>query len=206
MELTDVCEVVADTIEQATGALLGADPAAAHRVLTAVTPAARLVDWQEETIAVLVGRRRLNHRELREAIAAARAVTELERMHDLARHIAKIVRMHGDEPVLPTPLRPRFADMGEIARTMTLEAASVLYYGDKAYVETVAAAEREMDELHRSLFPVLTTLCRDRIDAGLVSQFYEQYADHAVLLAGQFAATAERSEEAAEVFGGRFFK
>jgi len=192
VELTDTCEVVADTIDQATSALLAADPVAANKVLNAPTPASRLVDWQEETIAVLVGRRRLAHRELREAIAAARAVTELERMHDLARHIAKIVRMHGERPVLPAALRQRFANMGDIAREMTLSANCVLYYGDRGYVATVAAAEKEMDELHRSLFPVLTTVCRDdvnRIDAGLVSQFYEQYADHAVLLAAQFAAT-----------------
>lgn len=196
VELTDTCEAVADTIDQATSALLGADPVAAHRVLTAPTPASRLADWQEETIAVLVGRRRLAHGELREAIAAARAVTELERMHDLARHIAKIVRMHGERPVLPVPLRQRFADMGDIARQMTLAAGCVLYYGDRGYVATVSAAEKEMDELHRSLFPVLTAVCRDDmngIDAGLVSQFYEQYADHAVLLAAQFAATCPGS-------------
>ncbi|MFC0433833.1 hypothetical protein [Kutzneria buriramensis] len=178
VELTEVCESVADVIDLATSALVEADLVAAQQVLTATTPAARLA----ETTAVLVGRCRLAHGELPETIAA---VTELERMHDLARHIAEVVHRHVDRPVLSDPLRQRFAAMGEVARRMTLAAACVLYYGDRGYLVAVSAAASEM---HRFL------VLADRHDAALVGQFYEQYADHAVHLAMHFAgAGADRN-------------
>ena len=196
VELADTCEFVAEQVDRATVALLEPDPVVAQRVLDAETPALRLADWQESAILALAGRRRPLTRDLRVAIASARAATELERMDDLARHVAKIVVRHRGGPVLPKLLRQRFADMGDIARSMTISASCVLYYGDQSYVDAVVAAEADMDELHRSLFPVLSTAGWreervNQVDASLLSQFYEQYADHAVLLAAQFAVCVD---------------
>ena len=100
--------------------------------------------------------------------------------------------------MLPGLLHQRFTDMGDIARRMTISACCILYYGDPGYVDAVVAAEAEMDELHHSLFPVLATACQhgdgvNQDEAGLLSQFYEQYADHTVLLARQLAITVAPS-------------
>ena len=53
-------------------------------------------------------------------------VTELERMGDLAAHIAKIARLRYPETAVPDTLRPNFVRMGDVAEKMVITAGQTL--------------------------------------------------------------------------------
>ncbi|TQS39804.1 phosphate signaling complex protein PhoU [Cryptosporangium phraense] len=171
----------------ATRALLTADLALADSVIAADAHIDVLHhDLEERCLRVLA----LHHPvaiDLRTVLASLRIVSALERMGDLARHIATIARMRYPDRAVPADLEPTFVDAGRIANALTQRVAALLADHDITTVDELTAIDDQMDELHRSVF---TTLLHEdwphgmvaAIDVVLLSRFYERYADHAVSL------------------------
>ena len=64
--------------------------------------------------------------ELRILVATLRMVAELERMGDLAAHVAKIARLRYPELAVPEALRANFIRMGDVAEKMVVTAGQTL--------------------------------------------------------------------------------
>jgi phosphate transport system protein len=136
----------------------------------------------------LLARQQPVARDLRVIITGLRMVASLERMGDLAVHIAKIARMRYPHEACPAEVREIIRQMSVVAENLVTKAGAVLEGHDVHLAAQLEHDDDAMDELHRKLF---TVLLRDdwshgveaAIDVTLLGRFYERYADHAVAVA-----------------------
>jgi phosphate transport system protein len=184
-QLADMCSMVGDAMELATRALLETDLALAEQVIgdDAKVDDARAT-CEEEAYALLALQAPVAT-DLRTVLAVIHAAESLERMGDLALHVAKAARRRHPNPVLPDSVRPYFAEMGKVAVKLANQAEEVIRTQDVAMARALDEADDEMDDLHQHLFTVLM----DRewphgvaaaVDVTLLGRFYERFADHAV--------------------------
>jgi phosphate transport system protein len=179
---------VADAMERATRALLEVDLSLAEQV---ISDDAKVDDARaqcEEQAYALLALQAPVATDLRTVLAAIHAAESLERMGDLALHVAKAARRRHPDPVLPDAVRPYFAEMGEVAVKLARSTEQVIKTKDVEAAKTLETDDDQVDDIHRHLFTVLM----DRewphgvaaaVDVTLLGRFYERYADHAVSVA-----------------------
>jgi phosphate transport system protein len=179
---------VAEAMELATRALLEVDLSLAEQV---ISDDAKVDDARaqcEEQAYALLALQAPVATDLRTVLAAIHAAESLERMGDLALHVAKAARRRHPEPVLPEAVRPYFAEMGEVAVKLARSTEQVIKTKDVEAAKTLESDDDQVDDIHRHLFTVLM----DRewphgvaaaVDVTLLGRFYERYADHAVSVA-----------------------
>ncbi|MFD0784314.1 phosphate signaling complex protein PhoU [Micromonospora azadirachtae] len=201
--LVDMAEGVRSAMRQATRALLTADRQAAETVIERDAEIDDLYRHVEERVCDLLARQAPVASDLRAMITALHVAADLERMGDLADHVAKTALRRHPSPAVPAELRQIFTDMASIADRMAEKIASVLAKPDADIAAELDRDDDAMDELHKHLFGVL--LGEDwpygvetAIDATQLGRFYERFADHAVnagehvfyLITGEQAPTA----------------
>lgn len=128
--------------------------------------------------------------DLRMVVAAMHAVGDVERMCDLAQHIAKIARMKHPTVPIPQEVRPVFARMGVLATGLAEDAAAAIESKDSLSASRLAEADEEVDALRRRIFRILFAEdwshgVEPAVDAALIGRYYERFADHAVAIARQ---------------------
>jgi phosphate transport system protein len=128
--------------------------------------------------------------DLRVVVAAMHAVGDVERMCNLAQHIAKIARMKHPAVPIPDEVRPVFARMGMLATSLAQDAAAAIESRDSLSAQRLAQADDEVDALRRRIFQILfaenwTHGVEPAVDAALIGRYYERFADHAVAIARQ---------------------
>ena len=186
--LVDLSALVSDAISRATHALLTADIKEAEAVIEADD---RVDDIQHELdarIIDIIARQQPVASDLRALVTALRMSADLERMGDMAHHIAKITRLRHPNSAVPSELLLTIEEMGKVARSISDKVGGVINSRDVDTAMEVEKDDDEMDKLHRKLF---TTLMDDSwshgtetaIDITLIGRYYERYADHAVSVA-----------------------
>jgi phosphate transport system protein len=189
-QLADMCSMVGDAMALATRALLETDLALAEQVIgdDAKVDDAR-AKTEEEAYALLALQAPVAT-DLRTVLAVIHAAESLERMGDLALHVAKAARRRHPKPVLPESVAPYFVEMGKVACKLAAQAEQVIRTQDVDLARALDEADDEMDDLHQHLFTVLM----DRewpygvaaaVDVTLLGRFYERFADHAVSVANR---------------------
>ena len=175
-------------MERATNALLDGDLVGAERVMTddAAIDAIR-TDLEERTFQ-LMARQQPVASDLRVLITTLHLAADLERMGDLALHIAKVARMRYPEIAVPDELRDVISQMGTVALSLVNKVAQVVEGRDVALAQAIEAEDDSMDALHRKLFTLLLSPnwshgTEAAIDMTLIGRYYERYADHAVAVA-----------------------
>ena len=188
--LADMCNLVAEALDNATRALLRADLWLAEQV---ITDDARIDDLRtvaEQQAFTLLLLHAPVATDLRIVVSGLHAASDLERMGDLALHIARAARRRHPDPVMPAEVAPCLAEMGRVGSAMAREAGQVIRTRDLERAIEIEAADDAMDDLHRRLFTLLLNPTWPHgigpaIDITLIGRFYERYADHAVALARQ---------------------
>ncbi|HET9142908.1 phosphate signaling complex protein PhoU [Actinophytocola sp.] len=184
-ELAGMCSMVGDAMELATRALLDADLALAEQVIGDDAKVDEARAACEEHAYALLALQAPVATDLRTVLAAIHASESLERMGDLALHVAKAARRRHPQGVLPDSVRPYFAEMGRVAVALARQAEQVILSKNIEQARSLEDADDEMDDLHRHLFSV--TMDREwphgvaaAVDVTLLGRFYERFADHAV--------------------------
>ena len=139
----------------------------------------------EERVADLLARQAPVASDLRAVITALHVAADLERMGDLADHVAKTALRRHPSPAVPAELRGVFTEMADVADRIAHKIGSVLSKPDAALAAELERDDDAMDDLHRDLFAVLLSDdwpygVETGIDGALLGRFYERYADHAV--------------------------
>ncbi|MGO1234560.1 phosphate signaling complex protein PhoU [Microbacterium gubbeenense] len=198
--LVEISELVAEAIEKATQAFATGDVALAEEVIANdITIDELVLTTDEIAIATLAMQQPVAH-DLRVIVSALRVSASLERMGDLADHIAQLVRSRYPERAIPQGLKSTFKKMGvldvEVARTLT----KLLRTQDLKYANHIRDTDDDIDELHASVYErVLGESFKGEIphavDATLASRYHERFADHAVSVAKkvQYLATGDWS-------------
>ena len=143
--------------------------------------------------------------DLRRIATILMITTDLERMGDLARHVARAARRRFPDPAVPAPLRATVVEMGQVAELLVAKAGAVIASHDVEEALQVERDDDEMDRLHRELFTDLLDVTSPysieaAIDVTLVSRYYERFADHAVAVARRvvFLVTGQQPQDVAE--------
>ncbi|MBB1155699.1 MULTISPECIES: phosphate signaling complex protein PhoU [Amycolatopsis] len=179
---------VADAMERATKALLEVDLGLAEQVISddAKVDDAR-AECEEQAYALLALQAPVAT-DLRTVLAAIHAAESLERMGDLALHVAKAARRRHPDPVLPDAVKPYFAEMGRAAVKLARQVEAIIKTKDVSAAKDLETEDDQVDDLHRHLFTVLMDRewphgVASAVDVTLLGRFYERYADHAVSVA-----------------------
>ena len=187
-QLAGMCAMAAEAMELATRALLETNLSLAEQVISGDEKIDDARSACEEHAYSLLALQAPVATDLRTVLAAIHAAESLERMGDLALHVAKAARRRHPNPVLPESVRGAFGEMGRIAVSLARGAEEVIRTQDVAAARALDDADDEMDDLHRNLFTVI--MDKDwphgvaaAVDATLLGRFYERYADHAVSVA-----------------------
>jgi len=196
--LVDMSEAVAVAMDDATSALLDADLPLAEKVISGDAGIDRLRDDLDARALDLLARQQPVAVDLRMVITSLKAAADLERMGDLALHIAKVARMRYPASAVPDDVRGTIREMGHVALSIVEKTRQVLEGQDISLAEQLEREDDAMDALHRRLFAHLlsgewTHGMEPAIDITLIGRYYERYADHAVSVAGQviFLVTGE---------------
>jgi phosphate transport system protein len=186
--LADMCEQAAEAMDIATHALLAADLHMAEEVITGDLAIDDLRRVAGERAFSLLALQAPVATDLRIVISAIHAAGDIERMGDLALHIAQTARRRHPRPVLPTEVAPYFAEMGKVACALASKAGAVIRTRDLSRADELESDDDAMDDLHRHMFGVLMDPAWSHgvgpaVDITLLARFYERYADHAVSVA-----------------------
>jgi len=185
----------------ATTALLSCDLKLAEEVIVSDE---KIDDFQHEIdsrIIDIIARQQPVASDLRALVTALRMGSDLERMGDLAHHVAKIERLRHPQSAVPPELTEVIRAMGSAAVRITDKTGVVISTRDTEMALQVERDDDEMDDLHRKLIAVLIEPTwkhgiETAIDLTLLGRYYERYADHAVsisrrvyfLVTGKFAS------------------
>jgi phosphate transport system protein len=196
--LVDITRLAGSAINNATQALLEADLQAAESVISGDTAIDGLYEQIEANALELLARQQPVASDLRVVITGLRMVTDIERMGDLALHIAKVARRRYPSSAIPMELQPTILEMGQVAQRICKKCSSVIAGRDLAMAAELERDDDVMDDLHRRLFSILLDEgweggIEPAIDVTLCGRYYERFCDHAVSVARRvhFLVTGE---------------
>lgn len=183
--LSELSSLVSNAITQATHALLTADLSEAEAVIAADDRVDEIQHELDARIIDIIARQQPVASDLRALVTALRMSADLERMGDLAHHIAKITRLRHPGAAVPSELLLTIEEMGKVARLISDKVGGIINSKDIDKALEVERDDDEMDLLHRRLFTVLLEPSwphgiETAIDMTLMGRYYERYADHAV--------------------------
>lgn len=204
-QLVEMTRLVGSAISRASRALFDADLQLAESVIAADDAVDALRDDLDRRAFDLLARQQPVASDLRTIVTSLRMSGDLERMGDLARHVARVARRRYPESAVPPSLRSSMLEMSQVAERLVAKAGSVIASRD---IEAALELERdddEMDRLHRALFTSLLDKgspygIEEVIDVTLVGRHYERFADHAVSVAKRviYMVTGQQAVEMTE--------
>jgi phosphate transport system protein len=201
--LVEIAELVTISIEKATQSFGTSDVAVAEEVIANDNRIDQLAIELDELAIDILARQQPVARDLRIVVSALRISASLERMGDMAEHIAQLSRYRFPDKAVPKGLRTTFAEMGRLDVSIARKLTELLRTQDPRIADEIRNDDDDVDELHASVFekvlgdtwkgePVAT------VDATLASRYHERFADHAVSIAKkvQYLATGDWIPEA----------
>ncbi|MGH3415651.1 MAG: phosphate signaling complex protein PhoU [Actinocrinis sp.] len=198
--LIEMTGLVGTAMSRATAALLGADLQVAESVISADDAVDSLQQELDARALDLLARQQPVAGDLRTIITSLRMSADLERMGDLARHVAKIARLRYPEVAVPEDLRATIKEMGRVAAELAQKTGEIIDGRDVDSARELPLDDDAMDELHRKLYSTLLENTaaypvETAVDVTLIGRYYERFADHAVSVARRlvFLVTGEYS-------------
>lgn len=153
--LSELSSLVSSAITQATHALLTADLSEAEAVIAADDRVDEIQHELDARIIDIIARQQPVASDLRALVTALRMSADLERMGDMAHHIAKITRLRHPGAAVPSELLLTIEEMGKVARLISDKVGGVINSKDIDKALEVEKDDDEMDLLHRRLFTAL---------------------------------------------------
>jgi phosphate transport system protein len=150
--LVEISGLVADSIENATQAFNESNVALAETVIAQDDKIDALAAELDELAIQILARQQPVARDLRIVVSALRISASLERMGDMAEHIAQLARYRFPEKVVPKSLRPTFIEMGRLDVEIARKLSELLRTEDVAVAEHIRNEDDKIDALHLSVF------------------------------------------------------
>jgi len=190
--------LVKDAIEKATTALLNVDLNLAENVIQDDDAIDVIHHNLDDRVIDLMARQQPVASDLRALVSALRISADLERMGDLAHHLAKLARMRYPNSAVPPELVDVISSMGSAASRITEKMAVVIEFKDTTRALEIEKDDDEMDQLQRKLIGALVHPdwvhgVETSVDMAFASLYSERFSDHAVSIAQRvyYMATGE---------------
>jgi phosphate transport system protein len=183
--LVEMAGLVKIAMENATTALLTADLSLAEKVIADDLIIDEMQHELDARTINLIARQSPVATDLRTLVTSLRMSADLERMGDLAHHIAKSARMRYPATAVPPELSLTIEEMGRVCVKIIEKVALVLKNRDTERALEVEKDDDEIDSLHRRIIQTLLDPSwkhgvETAIDMTLLGRYYERCADHAV--------------------------
>jgi phosphate transport system protein len=195
--------LVIDQVNEAVHAWLDRDRTAAERVVTREQQVNAYETLIEADIVRILALRQPVASDLRIAVAVARAVTDLERIGDEAKKIARLA-LPGTGHELPIPLATVYRharQMAQLCVQMLRHSMTALDESDQSMAAQVASTDMELDaEFDVALRLVMTCVMEDprtlrtTIDTVFALKGLERIGDHAKNIAEHVVYLASGSD------------
>ena len=198
--LFELSVMVSDSMAKATRAIMEKNLQLAEEVISFDENIDTVQHDLDARIIDIIARQQPVASDLRALVTALRMSADLERMGDLAHHVAKVVRLRHPAPAVPDAVVNLIEAMGVAAEKIATKTGVVISTRDTVMAAQVEKDDDEMDLLHRQLISALIAPTWEHgvetaIDLTLLGRYYERYADHAVavsrrvifLVTGKFA-------------------
>jgi phosphate transport system protein len=201
-ELVEMTRVVGSAMARASTALIDADLSLAEAVIAADEAVDKAKEALDQRTFDLIARQQPVATDLRLLVTTLRISADLERMGDLAQHLAKVARMRYPRSAVPPEFTATIIEMGQVATRIVAKCGSVIASKDVKLAFELERDDDVMDDLHRRLYTQLLESdprvpIASAMDLTLCGRYYERFADHAVSVARRvvFLVTGERSDE-----------
>jgi phosphate transport system protein len=196
--LVEIAELVVDAMTDAVEAFNKSDVTLAESVIVRDNKIDDAVVALDELAIAIMARQAPVAKDLRIVVSALRISASLERMGDMAEHLAQLARYRFPEKVVPKTIRPIFKEMGSLDIELAKMLVVLLKTEDVAVAEKIRDEDDKVDALHLSVFETVLSdswsqETETTVDATLASRYLERFADHAVSIAKKmmYLATGE---------------
>jgi phosphate transport system protein len=200
--LVEMADEVRSAMRRATDALLYSDAEAAEAVIAGDDVVDAFYRQVEERVYDVIALQAPVASDLRLVLTALHIAADLERMGDLADHVAKTGLRRHPAPAVPDELTGVVREMAAVADAIAGKISSVLSTHDVARATELERDDDAMDDLHRRLLGTVLDAgwahgVETAVDMALLGRFYERYADHAVNTAKQviYLITGETADD-----------
>lgn len=205
-QLTDMAVLVAEAMDKAYRSFETADVQLAEQVIAADKRIDTMqADLDEKAIELLALQGPVAS-DLRLIVGALRMSTSLERMGDLARHIAQLARLRYPDTVAPAVLVPVFRQMAQKDIALAKTVVELMETRQVDLLSDIDATNERVNDLHASIFATIArqdwaASAATTADVTLASRYFERFADHGVsvgkkvqyLVTGQWEAETAAS-------------
>ena len=157
VELATMCGLAADAMETATRALLRSDLALAEQVISDDEGLDAAQARCEEHAFVLLSLQAPVARDLRPVVSAIQAAEKIERMGDLARHVAELTRRRHPACAVPGELAAQFGEMARLAVASARRVQHIIAAPMEEHFTERDRADDRIDELHREILHTVQT-------------------------------------------------
>jgi phosphate transport system protein len=183
--LVGMTGLVGTAIGDATRSLLTADLQLAEAVIAADAQVDAAQSDLDERAVELLARQQPVATDLRVVVASLRMSSSLDRMGDLAQHVAQLARLRYPHVAVPEDMAPLLGRMGETCGRLAAKAGDVVRSRDLTAAAELETEDDLLDQLHRQVFAALmspewTHPPEVTVDVTLCSRYYERFGDHAV--------------------------
>jgi phosphate transport system protein len=201
-DLTEMSRLVESAITRAGTALLEADLQLAQEVIASDKTIDAIEDSLDARCVHLLAQQAPVATDLRVVVSALRMSASLERMGDLARHVAQVARGRYPAQAIVPEARDTFAKMHEAAVRVAQRTTKLLATRDLTVAEALERDDDIIDSLHQETFNLLLApewqgTVQEAVDVTLVGRYYERFGDHGVSIARRvtFLVTGDFPEE-----------
>jgi len=187
-QLADMCAQAAEAMRAATRAVLTADGELGERVVAADAELDAARDRCDETVQRLLALQAPVAGDLRLVLTAVHCSDKIERMGDLAAHIADTARIRHPECAVPAELTGAFTDLGTVTAAMADRLVELIRDPGKGGFAELNETDQEVDARHADVLEAITRPdwphgIPSATSLALLVRYYERFADQAVSVA-----------------------
>ena len=196
--LVEISRLVVVAITNATTAFNESNVSLAEQVIAADPKIDALASDLDELAISIMALQQPVARDLRIVVSALRMSASLERMGDIAEHIAQLARYRYPDKVAKDNLLGVFSEMGALDVKVAEMLSRLIETEDLLLADQIRDVDDRIDELHLSVFEAVLSetwggTSVNTVDVTLASRYHERFADHAVSIAKKvkYLATGE---------------
>ncbi len=184
-DLAAMARHVAVAIDRAGEALLTQNAELAQQVIAEDIQLDAIEETVDERCVLLIAQQQPVGLDLRTIIVSLRISAALERMGDLAQHIAEFARRAYPDSAIPDSHKETIAAMAAASKKVALEIVDLIEGRDLNVAAGVVGDDDHLDELHATAYRLLledgyTATPQEILNMALVSRYFERFGDHAV--------------------------
>ncbi|WP_062311153.1 phosphate signaling complex protein PhoU [Demequina rhizosphaerae] len=205
-DLVAMARHVETAITKASEAILTGNLEAAQSVIAEDEQLDDLETQVDERCVLLIAQQQPVGLDLRTIISALRISAALERMGDLASHIAKDVRRSYPESPIPDSHREIIESMCAAATEAAGEIIRLLETRDLNVAAAIVEDDDTLDALHERAYKSLTDGSytgspQNTLDIALLARYFERFGDHAVGISRRivYLVTGDHSGDDAKI-------